>query len=784
MVCSLQKIVLSIFLCTSTLVSYADSVDGIKGLPEEENKDLQLVSCVKGNYEVCISQADLGGGGYITGMIQDIKKPGVLYARSDVAGVFKTTNGGKSWKPVNGGLTLMSDHYCHSLAIDPYDSQCLLRASGDVRNFRFTGRLHRTEDGGKHWTLVKDGLDYYGNGNTRQFGELICYNPLKKGEVYAGSLSKGLWKSSDGGQTWECKGLKGERIISVNSCNNNVYVTTCSDEGLYETTDSVELEQKIKSAQDFHRNKSSKIYVSEDGGNHWNIIFENKNLGIFEAVILDQGMTILFTSRQGIYRSTNGGKSFEKVTAIPTKSHYRTLIKSPHNETIYASEEFSTINPIAIYVSHDKGETWSAISHNVQPENLFEFPAWHTQKPSQITAAVSHLLVDIQNPQKLYICNWWGVTITYDHGKNFYGHDFKGLGILCSETLVKHPTRQEVLVLGTCDHKPALSVDYGLSYDMIPPTGGPARAIAFSRFKSNLMLYAAETKLKQCYLYYSEDLGKSSRVVWTLHGKNFIQAIKEDPIVEGRFWALVEGDTRQPKPGEISAGIYVSTNFGKNWEKVKNPCWGDIATIPAEEFYVDANLTPIVNYQYKNGAGTGQLLTLDAIQKDVLYVGEWTEGIYRSSDAGTTWKKISRTLPFDVQQNQILSLIYADPQKTGVIYSGFWNGGLWKSTDYGNSWHKVNLDNKQIAYNVTSMDIDRNDKGESIIVVACSNHLLGDTPTKIFVSDDEGKSWIDVYDKALGSLRIMGVQADVDLQRLHVASDGNGLFYFDLNKRK
>lgn len=74
----------------------------------------------------------------------------------------------------------MSDHYCHSLVLDPFDNQSLLRASGDVRDFHFVGRIHRSTNGGKSWYLVKDGLDYYGNGPTRQFGELLCYNPDKK----------------------------------------------------------------------------------------------------------------------------------------------------------------------------------------------------------------------------------------------------------------------------------------------------------------------------------------------------------------------------------------------------------------------------------------------------------------------------------------------------------------------------------------------------------------------------------------------------------------------------
>lgn len=154
---------------------------------------VKMITYRKGGYNISVYQSDMGGGGYITGILQDPHNSDILYARSDVAGVFKSLDGGKSWTVKNGGLDKMSDHYCHSFAMDPFDNKRLLRASGDVRNFHFTGRIHCSTDGGESWRLVKDGLDYYGNGPTRMYGELIAFNQDRKGEVAAGSFSKGIW---------------------------------------------------------------------------------------------------------------------------------------------------------------------------------------------------------------------------------------------------------------------------------------------------------------------------------------------------------------------------------------------------------------------------------------------------------------------------------------------------------------------------------------------------------------------------------------------------------------
>lgn len=84
--------------------------------------------------------ASLGGGGYITGLIQHPAISGIVYARCDVAGVFRSSDGGETWETLNGGLTKAYHHQVQSFAISPHHPEVLFRCSGEVRAGSSTDR--------------------------------------------------------------------------------------------------------------------------------------------------------------------------------------------------------------------------------------------------------------------------------------------------------------------------------------------------------------------------------------------------------------------------------------------------------------------------------------------------------------------------------------------------------------------------------------------------------------------------------------------------------------------
>ncbi|MEO1290781.1 MAG: hypothetical protein AAFV93_23830, partial [Chloroflexota bacterium] len=99
-------------------------------------------------------QSRLHGGGFITGLVQSKKNPDILYARADVAGVFKSDNRGLSWMAINQGMTDCHQHDVRSIAVSPHNPDILFRCSGSVRDSHFFGTIHKSADAGLSWRTV------------------------------------------------------------------------------------------------------------------------------------------------------------------------------------------------------------------------------------------------------------------------------------------------------------------------------------------------------------------------------------------------------------------------------------------------------------------------------------------------------------------------------------------------------------------------------------------------------------------------------------------------------
>ena len=145
-----------------------------------------------------------GGGGYIPGLIYHPTSPNVLYARTDIGGVYRWNATTSTWVAITDGLGIKEGFFqgSESLALDPNDDKRVYMSTGlydwDGRN----GRLYISTDRGDNWTHVDLPFRTGANDPGRAIGERLMVDPNKSSVLYYGTRTSGLWKSEDYGQTW------------------------------------------------------------------------------------------------------------------------------------------------------------------------------------------------------------------------------------------------------------------------------------------------------------------------------------------------------------------------------------------------------------------------------------------------------------------------------------------------------------------------------------------------------------------------------------------------------
>lgn len=151
---------------------------------------------------------DIGAGGHVDQVIVHPTVPGLMYARSDVGGVFRRDPGSDRWHQLldqlgdevdaNGEQNLIG---ADAIAVSATDPDVVFMALGRLTDLGGPGGLYRSGDRGLTWTEVLD-VEVGSNMLERQRSGSIAVDPINGDYVYFGSRENGLYVSTDGGFQW------------------------------------------------------------------------------------------------------------------------------------------------------------------------------------------------------------------------------------------------------------------------------------------------------------------------------------------------------------------------------------------------------------------------------------------------------------------------------------------------------------------------------------------------------------------------------------------------------
>ena len=703
----------------------------------------QILNVSADTYGYSWTNVNIGGGGYTTDILIHPKEPGLMYARSDVAGVFKWNSKENKWESLMGSFGYSNNRVfgVDGIAIDPNDTDVIYAAV--EKNWNQTGDVIKSTDRGKTWTFTKLNKKFHGNGPWRYTGELIAVDPVNSNIVYVGTRTDGLYKSTNKAAGWRVvsgvpKGeivpqsempllQKADNPIGIRSV---VFDPTSASNGVTQTI--------------YVSVIGKGIYQTNNAGVSWYLMNGSPTLAARMEVAKD-GVLYVTTLGQGVKKYVGG--VWYDITPSNSNLLYCGLSTDPDNsDNVIVSAWANTgdCTELPIYRTNNKGDSWDTISTTTQRNRQFApkwFPEWF------FLASTSQVVFDPHNSGQVFAADWYSVWKTPNIWKNEtdslqWSAVAKGLENTCVFDLVSMPTGANLFSSGA---------DFGglrhSDIAIFPETGnvntvGNINSIDFCEANPN---YIAFTGSK-----FHDSAGVFA--VSSDNGETFTEIKAPNNERNGRV-AYSATDINKIVWVPQSGAPIVTTDRGQTWQKTSGAP-NDTVT----DFWL-----------------TKDPLESDRVNGNTFYLLRATDGetneFYRSTDGGFTWSMVNNTqlstaVPWFYPQ------VKAAPGMEGEVWIAQSTNGLFRSSDGGNTFTKA--ENVQVARLVA---FGRNPPGKNnpaVFVQGTVNNIADG----VFRSDDMGKTWVKInYDYSrIGNVPTAMVGDRQVFGRVYIGTNGSGVF--------
>jgi photosystem II stability/assembly factor-like uncharacterized protein len=647
-------------------------------------------------------------GGRVNGVSGVPGQPDTYYFGSVGGGVWKTTNAGRTWNPIFDSQPVAS---IGAVAVAPSNANIVYVGTGesDMRSqISYGNGMYKSIDAGKNWT-------HLGLVDTRQIARVIIdpRNPdvvfvAALGHAYGANPDRGIYRSRDGGATWQKVLFKGNDIGAVDvafdpSNSQTVYASLWntrrppwsiyppsygSGSGLYKSTDGganwqalargLPTESVGRIGIAIAASSPSRVYAivdakegglfrSEDGGATFAKVSSDPRIWgrgwYFGKIVVDpKNADLVYVSNTGVYRSRDGGRTFgEPFKGSPGGDDYHQLWISPENSS-------------HMILGGDQGAV-------ITVEGLNEHPTWSSWL-NQPTAQIYRVAADHSFP-------YWVTGAQQDSGAvrvrsrgRFAGITMRDWEPLCaggeSGYTAPDPLHPDIVFGGTVTR---CNVETGKTENVSPEVDLPTPArhtwtvpLVFSAADPHALYFSDQ------YLFKTTDGGGH----WTRISEDMT---RENPGIPPNLDAAAAADvpeqskrlgviyTIAPSPvnapllwiGTDDGYVHMTQDDGKTWTNVTPPgvnAWSKVVMLEASHFDATEAFAAVDRHRLE----------------------DYDPYIYRTRDAGKTWQRITSGLPPGVY----MQTIKEDPARRGLLVAGT-ELGVFVSLNDGDAWQSLQL---------------------------------------------------------------------------------------------
>lgn len=654
-----------------------------------------------------------------------------LMARSSYAGtgVFKSTDGGKTWK----NMGLHDSHHTGRIVIDPNNPDVVyMAAMGHQYSHNEQRGLFKTEDGGKSWKkalyisekvgVTEVVLDPSDSNTLLAAAWERHRNPWNNVEGGPGS---GIYKSTDTGKSWKkmTNGFPDNKYVgriglSFSASNPNVVYALLDNQEpkpkakqdtkkqLKKTTGVTIIAVKQMSKDEFLKidKKTLKAFLEENRVPviyTADVVFQMMEKGELTPAKLAQYLLDAYADRKlhetdvkggEVYRSDDKGETWKKVSKNYFQSFFSTYGYSFCDIRVSPDDENNVyILGIRMLASKDGGQTF-----------------WHIGGKKNVHVDHHDLLIDPKNPDRLLNGNDGGLNISYDRGEtwqkinNIPIAEFYTISVdMAKPYNIYGGTQDNGSVFGPSTHIPEHGVPdpwqhlgSGDGFFVFPDPGDPGTV--YFEYQFGALLRKDMKTGKVTNIMPQAKIGEPAlRCNWMT------------PFIISKFNRLTLYMGAQK--------VFKSLDRGDHWHSISP----DLTTNPGPEKQGDVtygSITTISESPFKPG---------------MLYVGTDDGNIHITRNDGVTWEKISAGLP-----KCWVSRVVASQYDEKTVYAAFtgyrqddFKTYLFRSGDQGKTWASIAANLPQESVNVIRED----PKNKDILYVG--------TDLGIYISLDKGASW-------------------------------------------